>query len=31
MIRERKTLALIILLIQAIVGTACESEDERVA
>lgn len=31
MIRERKTLTLIILLMQTMVGTACESEDERVA
>lgn len=31
MIRKRNTLALIILLMQAFVGTACESEDERVA
>lgn len=31
MIRERKTLALIILMMQAIVGTACESKDERLA
>ncbi len=31
MIRERKTLALIILLMQTMVGTACESENERLA
>lgn len=31
MIRERKTLVLTILLMQAIVGTACKSEDERLA
>lgn len=30
MIRKRKTLALMTLLMQAMVGTACESENERV-
>ncbi|HCO22673.1 MAG TPA: hypothetical protein DIT97_06255 [Gimesia maris] len=31
MIRERKIVSLIILLMQAMIGTACESEDQRLA
>lgn len=31
MIRERKTLAVVMLLLQTMMGTACESEDQRLA